>query len=110
MIGFRESVRIGTKGDLTPDAEGRVDPTPTWVDVPYARVDELSAREATLAAQSGQTHDIVVQVPPETSVSARQVVEVTTPVHLAGVYFIDVVRTTRRNLRLLCTRTTVKDA
>lgn len=110
MIGFRDQVRLGTKGDLTADAEGRVDPTPTWVDIPESRVDELSAREVALAAQSGQAHDIVVQVVPETDVSARQVVEVVTPVKLAGVYLIDAVQVTRRHLRLLCSRTTVKDA
>lgn len=108
MIGFRETFRLGTPGSSTATSEGRVTQTTTWVEV-LGRVDELSAREITLAAQSGQFHDLVVQVAPETSVDDRQVVEVTTPARLAGTYRIDVVRTTRRNLRLLCSRTTVKD-
>lgn len=110
MIGFRDSVRLGTPASAAPDAEGRVDQTPTWVDVPEARVDEVGTREAALAAQRGQTHDIVVQVAPETSISDRNLVQVIDPVRLAGIYRIDSIQTTRRHLRVFCTRGTVKDA
>lgn len=109
MIGFRDTVRLGSPGTES-DEEGRVDSTPTWVDVPEARVDEVGVREAALAAQSGQVHDIVVSLTPETDVSDRQVVEVIDPPRLAGVYRIDSIQTTRRHLRVFCTRTTVKDA
>lgn len=101
--------RLGTPDPSVADAEGRTIQGYTWVDVEDGRVDELSTRMAALAHQMGQVHDIVALAPLDTPVTDRQVVEVTTPERLAGVYKIDSVRTTRRHVRILCSRQTVKD-
>lgn len=108
VIGYRETFRLGTKDLSVADAEGRTIQGVTWEEY-EGRVDEASARSIQLAAQMGQTHDIVVLAAPDVPANDRQVVEVTTPERLAGRYKIEAIRTTRRGLRLLCTRDTVKE-
>jgi len=109
MIGARETVIIQTLGASFTDSEGRTDRFTDETTV-HGRVDEVSAREIEVAAQRGQTHDLVVLVPPTTEVSHRDSkVVVSTPVRLAGTYKIDRIRTTRRHLRLLCSRTSIRD-
>jgi len=90
------------------DAEGRVSrAAATWVEV-RGSVDELSARDVEIAAQNGQTHDIACRAPLETVVSDRSRVRVTEPERLAGIYDVDVIRSTRSHLRLLCSRSTIR--
>lgn len=101
---------IGAVGaSPTVDAEGRV--TQGEVDPIEVRgsVDELSAREIQLAAQRGETHDIACRAPLDTEVSDRDEVGVTIPVRLAGRYKVDAIRATRSHLRLLCSKTTIRD-
>lgn len=107
MIGDSDLWRLGTRTTTT-DAEGRTTETFAWEDV-QGRVDELSTREVALAAQAGQSHDIVALAPLETDVNDRQVIEVVTPARLAGRYEIDSIRMTRLHLRVLGSRSTVKD-
>lgn len=73
------------------------------------RVDELTARMIEVAAQRGQSHDIVCEADPDTVVNDRMKVLVSDPPRLSGLYDIDLIRTTRGKLRLLCSRTTIRD-
>lgn len=107
MIGAVDSVVIRTLGATTTDSEGRTTRPPTDVTI-VGRVDELSARDVEIAAQNGQTHDIVVKADLGVTVTDQAQVIVSTPVRLAGTYKVDVVRFTRRHLRILCSRTTIR--
>jgi hypothetical protein len=110
VIGATDEVVISTPGEVVTDSEGRTSNVPTTETV-QGRVDELSARDVEIAAQVGQTHDVVVKVDLGTAVTDRASVAVTTPEreHLSGTYKIDSIRTTRRGLRLLCSRTTIAE-
>jgi hypothetical protein len=110
MIGATDEVVISTPGAIVVDSEGRTSNVPTTETV-QGRVDELTTRDVEVAAQVGQTHDVVVKVDLGTNVTDRASVVVTTPEreHLSGTYKIDSIRTTRRGLRLLCTRTTIAE-
>lgn len=108
VIGQTETFVLVTLGDSVVDSEGRVTRPEVTTEV-EGRVDELTARDVEIAAQVGQTHDIVCLAPADTVVSDRDVVRVTEPTRLAGDYKVDTIRTTRRHLRLLCSRTTVRE-
>jgi hypothetical protein len=110
MIGATDEVVISTPGAIVVDSEGRTSNVPTTETV-QGRVDELTTRDVEVAAQVGQTHDVVVKVDLGTNVTDRASVVVTTPEreHLSGTYKIDSIRTTRRGLRLLCSRTTISE-
>lgn len=108
VIGATDTYYLQTLGATTTDAEGRTTRVPTEVAV-VGRVDELSARDVEIAAQNGQTHDVCALADLDVVVNDRQRIRVVTPTRLAGVYEIDTVRTTRRHLRILCSRTTVTD-
>lgn len=94
-----------TSSSVTP--AGRVVKATTSTPV-EGRVDELSARDVEVAAQVGQTHDVCCLAPLETVVDDQMTVIVTAPTRLAGTYKVDAVRTTRKHLRILASRTTVK--
>lgn len=109
MILATDDFVLREPGEATVGTEGRVsreDPDDTVV---RGRVDELSARDLELAAQRGQTHDIVCLAPLGTAVNDRMAVVVTTPERLAGTYRVDVVRTTRKHVRILCSRSTIRE-
>ena len=113
MIGATDSVVILTPGETVTDSEGRTTQVPGEATV-EARVDELSARDVEIAAQVGQTHDIAVKVALGTAVTDRAEIRVDALVdpprpHLLGTFKIDAIRTTRLHLRLLCSRTSVRD-
>lgn len=106
MIGATDEVTIRTPGGSVTDAEGRTTRGTTDLTV-WGRADELSARDVAIAAQVGQTHDVAVKVDLDVAVTDQAEVVLSTPVRLAGTYKVDAVRTTRRHLRLLCSRTTI---
>lgn len=110
MIGATDEVTISTPGEVVTDSEGRTMTTPSTETV-EGRVDELTTRDVEVAAQVGQTHDVVVKVDLGTNVTDQASVVVSTPEreHLSGTYKIDSIRTTRRGLRLLCSRTTISE-
>lgn len=108
MIGAVDTFYLQTLGASVVDAEGRVTRTPTETAV-EGRVDELSARDVEIAAQNAQTHDICCLADLDVAVNDQARVRVVTPTRLAGVYEVDTIRTTRRHLRILCSRTTVAD-
>lgn len=107
MIGAIHSFSIRTKGASVTDAEGRTT-RPTTDEVYRGSVDELSARDVEIAAQNGQTHDLAIRAPLEAVVTDQSQAVVTEPARLAGTYEIDVIRTLRTHLRLLCSKTTVR--
>lgn len=114
MIGATDTVVILTPGETVTDSEGRTTQVPGEATIDDARVDELSARDVEIAAQVGQTHDIAVKVPLATAVTDRAQVrvdalDVPPRPHLLGTFEIDAIRTTRLHLRLLCSRTSVRD-
>lgn len=108
MIGAIHDVARLRHGAVTTDGEGRTSAATTSATF-RGSVDELSARDVEIAAQNGQTHDIAVRCPADFDVIDADVIVVTEPERLAGEYAIDVVRSTRSHLRLLCSRTTVRD-
>lgn len=108
MLGAVDTFYLVTLGASSVDSEGRVTRTPTEAAV-VGRVDELSARDVEIAAQNGQTHDVCALADLDVVVNDRARIRVVTPTRLAGTYDIDTVRTTRRHLRILCSRTTVED-
>lgn len=109
MIGAIDRVTILSM-DTThgTDAEGMVTRDHDEVEV-LGRVDEVSARDVEIAAQIGQRSDVVVKVDLDVAITDQDSVVVSTPVRLAGTYRVDAVRTTRRHLRVLCSRTTIAD-
>lgn len=109
MIGATETWYLVTLGASVVDAEGKVTRARTERAI-EGRVDELSARDVEIAAQNGQTHDLCCLAPLDEEISDRDLVRVVEPTRLAGYYEVDTIRTTRRSLRVLCSRTTVEDA
>lgn len=107
MIGAIHVYHLTLDSSASVTPEGRVVRSTTTTRV-EGRVDELSARDVEIAAQVGQTHDVCCLAPLDTDVTDRHRVLVTEPARLAGTYQVDVVRTTRRHLRILCSRTTVR--
>lgn len=108
MIGFIHAYALTSETSASVTPAGRVVKTRTSTPV-EGRVDELTARDVEIAAQVGQTHDICCLAPLETVVDDTMEVVVTDPPRLAGTYRIDVIRTTRKHLRILASRSTVKD-
>lgn len=108
MIGAIHVYHLASSTSASVNAEGRVVKTSTSTPV-EGRVDELSARDVEIAAQVGQTHDIAALAPLETVVDDKMTLVVTDPPRLAGTYKVDAIRTTRKHLRILASRTTVKD-
>lgn len=106
VIGQRETWTLIEVEAHEVDAEGRTS-RETDDRLVRGRVDELSARDIEVAARRGQTHDIVCLADHGVPVNDRCLVRVTKPTGLAGLYKVDRVRTTRRGLRVLCSRTTV---
>lgn len=108
MIGAIHDVSRRRLAASAVDAEGRTTRAPT--DQAFrGSVDELSARDVEIAAQNGQTHDLVIRAPLDLDVTDRDQMVVTEPVRLAGVYDVDTIRTTRFHLRVLCSRSTVDE-
>lgn len=107
MIGAIHAYEITLDSSASVTPEGRVVATTTTTRV-EGSVDELSARDVEIAAQVGQTHDIACRAPLETAVTDRHKVLVTEPAKLAGTYDVDAVRVTRKHLRILCSRSTVR--
>lgn len=110
MIGAIHVYEVHALGaSVTVDPEGRTHrEDPTVVEV-KGSVDELTARDVEIAAQNGQTHDIVCRCPLGVTVNDRDRVVVTDPERLAGTYEIDTVRSLRSHLRLLCSKTTIRE-
>ncbi len=108
MIGAVDTVVVSTPGVITTDSEGRTSAATTTASF-QGRVDELSARDVEIAAQVGQTHDVVVLLDLDAAITDQASVVVSTPARLAGTYHVDAIRTTRRHLRALCSRTTIAD-
>lgn len=108
MIGSTDVFTLSSSSTSSVNAEGRTVKAVVSQDV-EGRVDELTTRDVEVAAQVGQTHDIVAQAPLETVVNDTMTLTVKPPSRLAGTYKIDTIRTTRRRLRILASRTTIKD-
>lgn len=108
-LGMIHDYTLRALGAASVNVEGRVQRGAPVDTVVRGRVDELSAREIELAAQRGQTHDIVCIAPLGTVVDDRMEVVVTEPARLAGTYVVDRVRTTTKHLRVLCSRTTIRE-
>lgn len=108
MIGQVHEVIVRDISDLIPDAEGRwtADPADERV---WGSVDEVSAREILIGAQSGQRSDVVVRLDLSVDVTDAHLIEVVTPARMAGLYRVDDVRTLRTHLRALCSKTTIRD-
>ncbi len=107
VIGATDTFYVQTLGASTTDSEGRTTRTPTETAI-VGRVDELSARDVEIAAQNGQTHDVCCLADLDVVVTDQAKIRVVTPTRLAGTYQVDTVRTNRRHLRILCSRTTVR--
>ena len=108
MIGAIHHYLLQSESSTSVTPQGRVVKTIVSTGV-EGRVDELSARDVEIAAQVGQTHDIAALAPLETVVDDTMTLVVTDPTRLAGTYRIDAIRTTRKHLRILASRSTVKD-
>lgn len=105
MIGFVHPFTIRALGSTpTVDSEGRVVREAPVDTVRVGRVDELNARDVQIAAAVGQTHDIVVLDTLDSPVTHASSIVVTEPERLAGTYTVDSIRTTRRHIRILCSR------
>lgn len=109
MIGALHDVTLRALGSETIDAEGIVQRSAPVDVVVRGRVDELSTEDVNLAAQVGQTHDVVVKVDLGVLVNDRMTVVVTVPENLAGTYKVDSIRQTRKGQRVLCSRTTIRE-
>lgn len=105
MIGAIHVYEIVSRSAPSVNAEGLVTAASVTTSV-RGRVDELRAADVTIAAQVGQTHDIACEADLDVVVTDRDLVIVTDPTRLAGTYRVDAVRTTRKKLRILCSRFT----